>query len=26
LQDLGITNSDKQDIFDMIEMDLEEYE
>jgi hypothetical protein len=26
LEDLGITDSDKQDIFDMIEMDLEEYE
>jgi uncharacterized protein YjiS (DUF1127 family) len=26
LSDLGITESDKQDIFDMIEMDLGEYE
>ena len=26
LQELGITDSDKQNIFDMIEMDLEEYE
>jgi hypothetical protein len=26
LEDLGITASDKQDIFDMIEMDMEEYE
>ena len=26
LEDLGITDSDKQNIFDMIEMDLEEYE
>jgi len=26
LEELGITDSDKQDIFDMIEMDLEEYE
>ena len=26
LEDLGISDSDKQNIFDMIEMDLEEYE
>jgi hypothetical protein len=26
LEELGITDSDKQDIFDMIEMDMEEYE
>ena len=26
LEELGITDSDKQSIFDMIEMDLEEYE
>lgn len=26
LEELGITDSDKQDIFDMIEMDTEEYE
>ena len=26
LKELGITDSDKQDIFDMIEMDMEEYE
>ena len=26
LEQLGITDSDKQDIFDMIEMDLREYE
>lgn len=26
LEDLGITESDKQDIFDMIEMELDEYE
>lgn len=26
LRELGITDSDKQDIFDMIEMDTEEYE
>ena len=26
LEDLGITDSDKESIFDMIEMDLEEYE
>ena len=26
LQELGITESEKQDIFDLIEMDLEEHE
>jgi len=26
MRDLGITDSDKENIFDMIEMDLEEYE
>ena len=26
LKDLGISESDKQDIFDMIEMELEDYE
>jgi hypothetical protein len=26
LEELGITDSDKQNIFDMIEMDMEDYE